>query len=163
VVGIAHRECRFWSDLPSRGRSCAALLFVDADVPKVEARPGGFSDDPDRVTLIGGPASEVEYHRGAALQDLMGNPEHASFEDVPATVRVAVVEEWAIHSSGVSRRIPTSSAIRRASVVLPAPGSPTVRYNTTDSVTTRCSQPDHRPGKRLFLHTHRRGSALSAA
>ncbi|WP_346385056.1 hypothetical protein [Nocardioides sp.] len=93
VVGVAHREGGLGRFLPPPGCSGTAFWFIDLDVPQIEPGAYGFRDGPDRKSLLRRPAPEVEDDGAAADEDLVGDPDHAAFKDVPSTVGVAVPEQ----------------------------------------------------------------------
>ena len=93
MVGVAHLEGCLGSLLPPPGRSRPALGLFDLDVPHHEDGTGQLGDRTNCVALVGCPAAEVEDNGRAAAKYLVGDPDHAPFEDVSPSVRFAVAEE----------------------------------------------------------------------
>ena len=58
-----------------------------------EASVDGFRYSTDRESLLSGPAPKVQNYPRATPEHLVGDPDHASFDDVPPAFRVAVPEE----------------------------------------------------------------------
>ena len=80
---------------------------------------------PESGALVPAPQAVVDDDAGAQFESVQRDVDEASFDDVGGRI-VEPVEAF-IHSSFVGRKACCSTLIRRACVVLPVPGRPTVK------------------------------------